>query len=132
MRIVPDTNVIIAAFAARGLCSEVFELCLADHTLILSEHILSEAKEKLITKIRLPNKAALEIIAYLRESAVICKPQRIDDVICRDKDDIRIIGAAIAGNARLIITGDEDLLVLKKYREVEIVTPREFWRRLST
>lgn len=132
MRIVLDTNVIIAAFAARGLCSEVFELCLADHTLILSEHILSEAKEKLITKIRLPNKAALEIIAYLRESAVICKPQRIDDVICRDKDDIRIIGAAIAGNARLIITGDEDLLVLKKYREVDIVTPREFWRRLST
>ena len=54
MRVVLDTNVIIAAFATRGLSADVFELCLSDHTVIISEHILSEAHEKLIDKIAYP------------------------------------------------------------------------------
>jgi predicted nucleic acid-binding protein len=37
-----DTNVLLAAFATRGLCEAVFEACLADHDVVLSEHILRE------------------------------------------------------------------------------------------
>jgi predicted nucleic acid-binding protein len=45
MRIVLDTNVIVAAFAARGLCADVFEVCLENHTIIISEFILSEVEK---------------------------------------------------------------------------------------
>ncbi|MCI2426382.1 PIN domain-containing protein [Candidatus Acetothermia bacterium] len=62
MRVVLDTNVIVAAFAARGLCAEVFEVCLTDHGIVLSEHILSEVAEKLIDKICLPPNIVQEII----------------------------------------------------------------------
>lgn len=127
MRVVLDTNVIIAAFAARGLCAEVFEVCLTDHSIILSEHILSEVSEKLIDKIRLPQNFVQEIIDYLREQAEIVNPEEIKESICRDKDDIPIIGTALSGNVRFVITGDEDLLILKKYKDIEIVTPRKFW-----
>lgn len=127
MRVVLDTNVIIAAFAARGLCAEVFEICLSDHTVVISEHILSETYEKLVKKIRLPENTAKSIIEYLRDTAEVVEPESIDEAVCRDKDDIKIIGAALKGKARFIITGDDDLLVLKSYKGIRMVTPREFW-----
>lgn len=131
MRVVLDTNVIVAAFAARGLCSEVFEICVAEHTIVTSEYILSEVKEKLIHKVHLPRSISLAIIDYLREITKIFNPEHVDTQACRDINDIKIIGTAISGEARFIITGDEDLLILKKYGEVEIVTPREFWVHLK-
>ena len=127
MRVVLDTNVIVAAFAARGLCAEVFEVCVSGHSIVLSEHILSETQDKLIKKVKLTKKAALAIIDYLRGIAEIVTPVRLDKSICRDKDDVIIIGTAISGLANFIITGDEDLLILKTYKDVKIVTPRQFW-----
>ena len=127
MRVVLDTNVIIAAFAARGLCAEVFEICLSDHTVVLSEHILSETHEKLIKKIRLPQNTVQNVINYLRDTAEVVEPEPVDESACRDKDDVKIIGTALKGKARFILTGDDDLLVLKSYKGVKIITPREFW-----
>lgn len=129
MRAVLDTNVIIAAFASRGLCAELFEVCLIDHTIVISEHILSEVQKKLIEKIHLPQSTVQNIIDYLRNIAEIFKPENIESV-CRDKDDNKIIGTALAGSAKFIITGDSDLLSLKKYKGVRIITPREYWSLL--
>ncbi|MBI4824143.1 MAG: putative toxin-antitoxin system toxin component, PIN family [Nitrospirae bacterium] len=130
MRVVLDTNVIISAFATRGLSAEVFEVCLTDHNIVISEHILSEVKEKLISKIRLPQGIVQDVIAYLREQAEICSPEEINSPLLRDKDDADIIGTALSGNVRFIITGDKDLLILKKYKGIKIITPREFWNYL--
>jgi len=130
MKVVLDTNVIVSAFATRGLCADVFEVCLMSHAIVLSEYILSEVKEKLIDKINLPKNTVQEIIDYLREQAQIVNPKNIREPICKDKSDIPIIGTALSGNARFIITGDDDLLILKRYKDVEILTLREFWNRL--
>lgn len=130
MRVVLDTNVIIAAFAARGLCSEVFEVCLTNHTIVTSEHILSEVEKGLVKKIHLPGNIIASIMDYLRDVAEIFQPQVIEDSACRDIEDRKIIGTAVSGNAQLIITGDDDLLTLKKVMKTNIVTPREFWNRL--
>ncbi|PIW90762.1 MAG: putative toxin-antitoxin system toxin component, PIN family, partial [Nitrospirae bacterium CG_4_8_14_3_um_filter_44_28] len=130
MRVVLDSNVIIAAFASRGLCSEVFEVCLSGHSIVTSEHILSEVKTNLIKKIRLPESIVKDIMEYLRDEAERVNPSELTDSPCRDKDDNIIIGTALSGNAEFIITGDEDLLVLKTYKGIDIITPREFWSRL--
>jgi putative PIN family toxin of toxin-antitoxin system len=130
MRVVLDTNVIVAAFAARGLCAEVFEVCVSGHSIILGEHILEETREKLLKKVKLPKKDALSVIDYLRGIAEIVNPVPLNMSICRDEDDTKIIGTAIGGSATCIVTGDEDLLVLKAYQGVKIVTPRQFWASL--
>lgn len=130
MRVVLDTNVIIAAFSARGLCAEVFEVCLEGHNIVISEHILSETKENLVAKIHLSRAVVQEIIQYLRDVTEIVEPEVVDKPVCRDKSDDRIIGTALGGDADFIITGDKDLLVLKKYKGIKIVTPREFWKHL--
>ncbi|MBI3755416.1 MAG: putative toxin-antitoxin system toxin component, PIN family [Deltaproteobacteria bacterium] len=127
MRVVLDTNVIIAAFAARGLCAEIFEVCLAEDAVIISEHILTEVQEKLVEKIHLPKDTVQSIIKYLRDTAELFEPEKVDKSACRDKDDIKIIGTALSGNAEFIITGDDDLLTLKEHEGVKIITPRQYW-----
>lgn len=132
MRIVLDTNVIIAAFATRGLCAEVFEICISDHTLVFSEHILLEVERNLTKKIRVPDTVVQDIIGYMRKNGDIVEPHEMDDSICRDKDDIKIIGTALKGKAQFIITGDDDLLTLKTIGDIRIITPRRFWEILRT
>lgn len=130
MRIVLDTNVIVAAFAARGLCAEVFEVSITGHTLVVSEHILAEVSGALIKKVKLPKQIVQSVIDYLRDTAEIVEPDLIDSSECRDKDDLAVIGTATRGNASFIVTGDSDLLTLKNCRGIDIITPREFWNRL--
>lgn len=132
MKVVLDTNVIVAAFAARGLCAEILEVCLENHSIVISEHIVSEVKKNLVKKIRLPKKIARSIADYLRDVPEIVKPEPIDIPACRDKNDVAIIGTALQGNAEIIITGDDDLLILKTYQKVKIMTPRGFWGFLKT
>jgi len=130
MRVVLDTNVIIAAFATRGLCTEVFNICVESHTMVISEQILSEIQEKLAAKVRLPQNTIDEIIEYLGKITESVEPVNIEKSACRDADDLKVIGTAVSGKAEFIITGDEDILVLKKYGQVEMISPREFWNRL--
>ena len=46
--------------------------------------------------------------------------------MCRDPDDDNILAAAESGKCDCIITGDKDLLVLKAYKGIDILNPREF------
>jgi putative PIN family toxin of toxin-antitoxin system len=87
MKVVLDTNVIVAAFATRGLCAEIFEVCLLDRIIVLSDFILSEVKEKLSNKIHLPHGIVHEIIDYLKGQAEIVNPEEVKVSACKDKDD---------------------------------------------
>jgi predicted nucleic acid-binding protein len=51
--------------------------------------------------------------------------------VCRDKSDDVGLATALAGKADVIVTGDEDLLVLKKFRRIEILSPRLFLKLLD-
>lgn len=76
MRIVLDANVVVAAFAARGLCESILELCLDSHDIILSEHLLKEIRRNLLKRIKLLKKRVDQIIGLLRENAILADPQR--------------------------------------------------------
>ena len=127
MKVILDTNVIFSAFAARGLANAVFELCLDKHSIIISEHILSELQSNLQKKLKMPRDKLQRIIEYLREFCVIGDFRRLDRRICRDIDDVRILGLSETTKPDYIITGDADLLVLERHRAAPIITPREFW-----
>ena len=100
------------------------ELCLSGHTLVTSEFILSEIRERLSEKLHLPESVIHDIISYLQDNSEIVVPALIVESICRDKDDVKIIGTAVSGKANFVITGDKDLLVLINHEHVKILTPR--------
>jgi len=127
MRVILDTNVILAAFAGRGLAHALFELCLEKHEIIMSEHILSEVQRNLQKKLKMPKDKILMIAEYLKEFCTFSNYKRLDKEACRDIDDVKILGLSDVAKPDYIITGDKDLLVLKKFHSVPIITPREFW-----
>ena len=126
-KIVLDTNVVIAAFAARGLCESVFELCLEKHEMIISDFLLEELREKLLRKIKLPQDAVEEILQLYTKNGRKVVPAHIDRDICRDPEDLQVIGTCLSGGARYLISGDKDLLALGNYLETRILSPRDFY-----
>ncbi|MFM7043235.1 MAG: putative toxin-antitoxin system toxin component, PIN family [Planctomycetaceae bacterium] len=48
----------------------------------------------------------------------------------RDKDDLPVLGTAIAGSVAALVTGDQELLALGLFRGVAILSPRDFYERL--
>jgi putative PIN family toxin of toxin-antitoxin system len=126
VKIVLDTNVLIAALIARGICHELLEHCVLRHVLFTSEFILEETQEKLIEKFSYPAELAAEAVSVLRSRMKVVTPSKLERQVCRDPDDDNILAAAVSGNCDCIITGDKDLLVLKQYEGVKISRPRDF------
>jgi len=131
VKIVFDTNVLLAAFATRGLCETLFESCLAEHEIVLSPPILDEFREHLAGKFKLPAARVNEIVAFLKAECSQVEPTPVPKNACRDPDDLLILGTAIAAKANCIVTGDKDLLTLGDYERVAIVAPRALYDRLK-
>ncbi|PSB18734.1 putative toxin-antitoxin system toxin component, PIN family [Phormidesmis priestleyi ULC007] len=126
MNLVLDTNVPIAAFLAKGFCHTLVEQCLRVHFVITSEFILNELREKLIEKFKFSNEDAAAVEALLRSRMQIVDPTTLKSNVCRDPDDDMILATALTGEAVCIITGDKDLLTLKKFGAIDILSPSEF------
>ena len=127
MRVIVDANVAIAAAASRGLCEAIMELCLEHHHLILCQGILDEIEQKLRIKIKVSPPVIAEYLKVLRNNAQILEPEEVKKRICRNPDDLMILGLVAPGNADAIVTGDKDLLILKEYKKARIMSPRSFW-----
>ena len=128
MRLVLDTNVLIAAFISHGVCNEVLEHCVLNHDVILSEFILGELKEKLVAKFKFTTREANAVANLLKSRCSVVRTQTLPSPVSRDPDDDNIIATAISGSCNCIITGDKDLLDLKKTGDVLIVSPAHFWK----
>lgn len=132
MRIVLDTNVLLAGLLTRGVCEALLELCLESDAcvIVLSEHILREFERHATGKFGAPPADVAEAISLLREHAELVEPEAMRDIACRDADDLPVLGTATAGRADVLVTGDSDLLELRSVRGIAILTPRQFYERL--
>jgi putative PIN family toxin of toxin-antitoxin system len=123
-----DTNVLIAAFLTEGICAKLLIRARRhDFELILCDGILQEFKRVLKKKFATSPHETSEALIILSEAALeILGP--IDSItpICRDSDDDLILACARDAVADYVVTGDEDLLVLKNYEGIHIVSTREF------
>jgi putative PIN family toxin of toxin-antitoxin system len=126
MRVVLDANVIIAAFASRGLCESIMEVCLSEHEIVLCDELLEEVLRNLSLKIKIPAKIVDDIGNLLLEQATMIKPVPLAPDLCRDTEDVKILGLAVAASVNCIVTGDKDLLVLKEFQGIPILNPRAF------
>jgi len=122
-----DTNVVFAAFAARGLCESLFELCLEQHVLITSDFLFGELETKLAQKLKLPMETIREILSLYQSQGEHVVPSPVDASACRDTDDLAVLGTCMSGSADYLITGDKDLLTLDRYEATRIVSPRDFY-----
>lgn len=111
MKIIFDTNVLISAFVFKGFSQTVYDFCVINYTLFISEWILEELDEKLRIKFEIPEDKIINTLHLVKEKSVIEHPKIPLPHICRDKDDNNILQLADFISANFIITGDKDLLV---------------------
>ena len=128
MKAVFDTNVLIAAFLTEGICAKlIVRAHRRDFDLILCDGILQEFKRVLKKKFAISPHETSEALTILSEATqeILGQTNSVTP-ICRDSDDDLILACAKDAAADYIVTGDEDLLVLKNYEWIRIVSPREF------
>ena len=128
MRVFFDTNVLIAAFISHGVCAELFEHCLTRHTILTTEWALNEYYKSLKEKFSFNKHLTKESLSFLKTNLTIVKARPPHKPVCRDPDDDNVIAGALGGKADCIITGDKDLLILKKFRKIPIISPKDFWK----
>ena len=132
MRAVVDTNILIRALIKPyGTVGPVVaRLRDGDYVIVYSSPLLDE----LITKLALPRmrvkyRVQTELVEAL-VSTIILRGERVIPTrqikLCRDPNDDMFIEAAVAGQAPYVVTGDDDLLTLKKFENVRFITPRAF------
>lgn len=125
MRLVLDTNVLVAALVAEGLCRDLVRKRARAHTLITSPQLLDELAEILQRKFGV-DASRVPWLAVYRERAEMVEPMALPEAICRDPDVDWVLATAVAGEAAIIVTGVADLLKTSEYQNIRILAPRRF------
>lgn len=127
MKVVFDTNVLIAAFVAEGVCAKLLRRARKGQvSLITSPFILQEFQDTLSKKFSATRREIQDALQVVMDAVQITvQPSQAVTGVCRDPDDDRVLECALAAQAEFLVTGNEDLLVLKKFKGIRIITPRD-------
>jgi uncharacterized protein len=128
VRVVYDTNVLVAAFAAEGLCATLLRRAKKGQVqLILCPVILEEFQRVVRKKFSATSDEVRDAMALIREAAepTLIVPAAIPRS-SRDRADDATLGCALAAQADVLVTGDNDLLVLGTFQAIRLLSPRDF------
>ena len=130
MRVFLDTNVLVSAFTARGLCADLVRHLLAEHELLTGEVNLIELRRVLRDRFRATAAQINAVEAQLRDQTIVAKPDELLPLRVRDADDAWVLASAVSGAAAMLVTGDQDLLAVAAKAPLPILTPRAAWEQL--
>lgn len=137
MRVVVDTNVVISALLWRGTPYRLFErLAVRPATSVVTSTQLIEELARVLTRASVSRRLALietDAATILQSYMTVVRlvtPANIAP-ICRDPDDDTVLATALAAGADMIVSGDDDLLSLHNWKDIDIVTAAEALVRLG-
>ena len=133
MRIILDTNLWISYLISNRFL-KLDELILKDQiTILFSEELFEEfievAKRPKFKKYFSEKDLDNLLLVFNAYAALV--NIKSDVQLCRDPKDNFLLNLAIDGEADFLITGDNDLLIIKNLEKTEILTYREFENRLK-
>lgn len=133
-RVVPDTNVYVSALLWTGnrhrllRMAEAGELTLVTTPAIMEELCEVLGRPKFRLRIRTLQTSVAELMESLLSVVEVIPDLPFEPVIKRDPDDDKTLACAMAAQAEWLISGDDHLLSLKRYKQIRIVTPQQFLR----
>jgi uncharacterized protein len=125
VRVVFDTNVLYSALVAKGFCEEVADEAVGVCDIVWSDPLTRELESLLTRRHKIGPATRVALKAYV-DLCQFVEPESLGERVCRDKDDDVVLATALAGKADVFVTGNEDLLVLRKFRGIKILSPRQF------
>jgi putative PIN family toxin of toxin-antitoxin system len=145
MRVVLDTNIMVRALIMPhgSVGPVILHFRQGQYTLLYAWSLLEELvdvlnRPRIRVKYNLSEQDIHTVVSLilLRGEAVKnparsgTRPEPIRD--CRDPKDDKFLEVAVSGEAEVIVSGDEDLLVLNPFRGIPILPPAEFLKMLET
>jgi uncharacterized protein len=135
MRVVIDTNTVISGFLWGSYPRQIIDLVRTQEiTVYTSSFLLQELSEvlsrpKFSQRIQTVIEETTEsLVNNYRNLVKIVENYQVEKIVINDPDDDQVLACAISANADYIISGDQDLLTLKLYQNIPIVTAREFMK----
>ncbi len=135
MRALLDANIFISYLLTPNRESPVVQIVKAGvrgkYTLLLSAELLEEFSHRVLSKPYLRERisqADLEELSNILSSVSEIIPEIKSQIpaVTRDPKDDYLLAYAIVGQADFLVSGDQDLLVLQKVKNCQILTPRGF------
>ncbi len=129
LRLVLDTNTLISGLLVQpSMPQQVFDYATSQAILLMSKATQAEL-ERVLIRPKFARYVSLEkrlkfIASLTARSEQVEITQRLE--VCRDPKDDKFLELAICGSATHLITGDDDLLVLNPFRNVEILKSSDF------
>jgi putative PIN family toxin of toxin-antitoxin system len=138
MKVVLDVNVWVSGLLWRGIPGLILDLSKNQQITILVSEALCEELEDTLRRVKFQSKiqslaTTVEgLLTVIEELSQSCSYLSVDAPELRDPDDLIILGTAQASQAEVIITGDRDLLILKSFNSIPILTPQDFLKNYFT
>ena len=127
-KVVLDTNLIISALIFGGKPQQVYNLVLEKQIIgITSSILLAELTEVLTKKFNFELIRVEQLEKIIKKHFKMVNPKQTVKIL-QDIDDNRVLEAAMMGKCNYIVTGDKDLLTLKTFHQIKILTPDDFLR----
>ena len=126
MKIVLDTNVLISGIFWGGHPKKILEMVVKGTVKLYATESIVKEYFRIIEKIGKKNPSIVNEWKMLLLDLLNIVEATEEISICRDEYDDMFIECAVACGAKYIVSGDEDLLVLEKYREIQIITPKKY------
>ena len=137
MRLVLDTNVVVSGLLWKGTPAQLIEAAQADAVELCASRTLLAELTRILRRTKFDKAIAASgmsldaVITGYIELATLVVPRPIPPTILNDPDDDHVLGCALAAKVDLIVSGDQDLLTLKLFSGIPIVTAAEAVRILA-
>ena len=132
MILVIDSGVWISALQFKGTPLLAVEQSLVRYQIAVCEPILREMRAALLWKFGWTDTEVEDVFAFYLSRATLVKVPGNLRGICRDPKDDMVFECAVLAGARVIAAGDKDLLAVKTYEGIRVLTPREFLQLLES
>lgn len=126
MIVVLDSGVWISALQFGGVPRLALERAVTQDTLAICDQIETEVTRALTEKMSWDAGHVRESLALYLRDAIRTPVSGSVQGVCRDPKDDMVLECALGARARLVISGDSDLLVLGAYRNTRILGPRAY------
>jgi putative PIN family toxin of toxin-antitoxin system len=136
MRLVLDTNVVIAAVMGDGPPSRLIELAAEGSIdLVSSETLIAEladvlSREHITRRLAREGRTAAEVLALYEDLVERIVPAEIARTVS-DPDDDAVLACALAAQVDLIVSGDTSVRNLKSFQRIPIIGPAEALKRIA-
>lgn len=136
VRAVIDTNVLLAGLLWHGaphallLHLEAGGLTLLSSSALLAELHRVLARPKFDAALARCAMSRDEALQRVRRLAEVHEPAPLNEPVCRDPDDDKLLALARSARAACIVSGDDDLLSLQRFEDIPILTPAQALQQL--